>query len=130
MKGFEAVPDATAPDGSEIYFRVLDARNASLVEVVLQPGRTSRPVRHRSVEEIWFFLAGSGDVWLRSPDGAVDDIRHVEPRETVTIPTGWAFQFRSAGREPLRFLCYTSPPWPGEGEAEFVADGGLGQPAL
>lgn len=130
MTGFAAVPDATAPDGSEIYFRVLDARRASLVEVVLQPRRTSRPVRHRSVEEIWFFLAGSGDVWLRSADGAVDDIRHVEPGETVTIPTGWAFQFRSTGREPLRFLCWTSPPWPGGEEAELVPRGGLGRPVL
>jgi mannose-6-phosphate isomerase-like protein (cupin superfamily) len=120
------VPDAIAPDGSEIYFRVVDAQHASLVEVVLQPGSTSRPVRHRTVEEIWHFMAGSGDVWLRAPDGSVDAIRHVEPGETVTIPTGWAFQFRSTGNEPLRFLCYTSPPWPGEQEAAPVAEGGLG----
>jgi mannose-6-phosphate isomerase-like protein (cupin superfamily) len=122
----ERVPDAIAPDGSEIHFRVLDAQRASLVEVVLHAGRTSRPVRHRTVEEIWYFLAGSGDVWLRSPDGAVDAIRHIEPGETVTIPTGWAFQFRTASHDALRFLCFTSPPWPGEGEAVPVAEGGLG----
>jgi mannose-6-phosphate isomerase-like protein (cupin superfamily) len=120
------VPDTIAPDGSEIYFRVLDAHGASLVEVVLQSGRTSRAVRHRTVEEIWYFLAGSGDVWLRSPDGAVDAIRQVVPGETVTIPTGWAFQFRSTGPEPLRFLCYTCPPWPGEDEGVPVVEGGLG----
>lgn len=128
MATIDHVPDAIAPDGSEIYFRVLDAQRASLVEVVLQSGRTSRPVRHRTVEEIWYFLAGSGDVWLRSPDGAVDAIRHVEPGDTVTIPTGWAFQFRSIGSEPLRFLCYTCPPWPDEEEAVPVAEGGLGLP--
>jgi mannose-6-phosphate isomerase-like protein (cupin superfamily) len=120
------VPDATAPDGSEIYFRVGDATRASLVEVVLAPGRTSRPVRHRTVEEIWYFLAGSGEVWLRSPDGTVDSIRNVEPGTTVTIPTGWAFQFRGLGHESMRFLCYTSPPWPGDDEAIPVAEGGLG----
>jgi mannose-6-phosphate isomerase-like protein (cupin superfamily) len=120
------VPDAIAPDGSEIYFRVLDAQRASMVEVVLQPGHTSRAVRHRTVEEIWYFLGGSGDVWLRSPDGAVDSIRHIEPGEAITIPTGWAFQFRSTGPESLRFLCYTCPPWPGEDEAVPVEEGGLG----
>jgi mannose-6-phosphate isomerase-like protein (cupin superfamily) len=122
----ERVPDAIAPDGSEIYFRGVDAKRASLVEVVLAPGRTSRPIRHRTVEEIWYFLGGSGEVWLRSPDGSTDATRNVESGETLTIPTGWAFQFRTLGQEPLRFLCFTSPPWPGEEEAIPVADGGLG----
>jgi mannose-6-phosphate isomerase-like protein (cupin superfamily) len=124
------VPDAIAPDGSEIYFRVVDAQRASLVEVVLGPGRTTRPIRHRTVEEIWYFLAGSGEVWLRSPDGTVDGTRSVGSGETVIIPTGWAFQFRTTGREPLRFLCYTSPPWPGDEEAVPVPEGGLGLPDL
>jgi mannose-6-phosphate isomerase-like protein (cupin superfamily) len=124
------VPDAIAPDGSEIYFRIGDAKRASLVEVVLAPGRTSRPVRHRTVEEIWYFLVGAGEVWLRSPDGTVDSVRSVEPGATITIPAGWAFQFRALGNEPMRFLCYTSPPWPGDREAVPVADGGLGPPSL
>lgn len=114
------MPDAVAPDGSEIYFRVLDSERASLVEVVLPPGQTSRPVRHRSVEEIWYFLAGAGEVWV---DPAT---RAVAPGDTVVIPTGVAFQFRAHGDEALRFLCYTSPPWPGDDEAVPVDQGGLG----
>jgi len=124
------VPDAIAPDGSEIYFRALDAERASLVEVVLRPGLTSRPMRHRTVEEIWFFLSGSGEVWLRSEDRTVDTTRRVSPGETITIPTGWAFQFRTLGKEPLRFLCFTSPPWPGAEEAVPVDEGGLGSANL
>jgi mannose-6-phosphate isomerase-like protein (cupin superfamily) len=72
-------PDAIAPDGSEIHFlvpasghqissesnRLPDALTASLVEVRLPAGRTSRAVRHRTVEEIWYFLAGIGRVWRR-----------------------------------------------------------------
>jgi mannose-6-phosphate isomerase-like protein (cupin superfamily) len=122
------MPDAIAPDGSEIHFRISDARTASLVEVVLPAGRTSRPVRHRTVEEIWYFLEGAGEVWLRSPDGATARTDHVTPGSTVTIPTGWDFQFRAGPEGPLRFLCYTSPPWPGDGEAVPVGAGGLGPP--
>ncbi|HEX6548842.1 MAG TPA: cupin domain-containing protein [Candidatus Dormibacteraeota bacterium] len=121
--------DAIAPDGSEIHFRVLDAQRASLVEVVLAPGRTTRTVRHRTVEEIWYFLAGSGDVWLHGP-ATPGTIRSVAPGDTVVIPTGWDFQFRATGSEPLRFLCYTSPPWPGEEEAQLVRGGGLGPPTV
>jgi mannose-6-phosphate isomerase-like protein (cupin superfamily) len=123
-------PDAVAPDGSDIYFRVLDAARASLVEVVLAAGSTSRPVRHRTVEEIWYFLAGSGDVWLRSPGDETSTTRKVATGDVVVIPTGWAFQFRATGSEALRFLCYTSPPWPGEDEAVAVDEAGLGEPRL
>jgi mannose-6-phosphate isomerase-like protein (cupin superfamily) len=119
-----AAPDAIAPDGSEIRLLVTDAARASLVEVTLPAGAVSRPVRHRTVEEIWFFLAGRGRVWVDGP------IHHVAPGSRVVIPTGAAFQFAAAAASALRFLCYTSPPWPGEHEAEAVAAGGLGAPTV
>ncbi len=115
-------PDAIAPDGSQIHHRVLDANRASLVEVVLPAGEASRAVRHRTVEEIWYFLAGSGEVWLKSPEGTTTTSL-VASGSTVVIPTGWAFQFRADAGEDLRFLCFTSPPWPGDHEAELIDPG-------
>ncbi len=117
-------PDALAPDGSEIYLLGTHAERASLVEVVLRPGGVSRPVRHRSVEEIWHFVAGAGEVWMSGATVAV------EAGSTLVIPTDMAFQFRCTGSEPLRFLCFTSPPWPGNDEAEPVESGGLGPPTV
>ena len=118
------MPDAIAPDGSEITFLVGDARQASLVEVRLPAGATSRPVRHRTVEEIWYFLSGAGRVWRRPPEGEAQ-IDEVHAGRTLVIPTGWAFQFQASPAADLRFLCYTSPPWPGDQEAEAAAEGGL-----
>ena len=123
-------PDAIAPDGSEIYFRVGDAKCASLVEVVLRPGGVSRPVRHQTVEEIWYFLGGEGEVWRRRPDEAAGQTVTVTEGANVVIPTSWSFQFRCTGSEPLRFLCFTTPPWPGDDEAVPVAAGGLGEPTV
>lgn len=120
------MPDAIAPDGSEITFLVGDARSASLVEVRLPAGETSRPVRHRTVEEIWYFLAGEGRVWRLPPSG-VAVIDGVRPGRTLVIPTGWAFQFQAAASDDLRFLCYTSPPWPGDDEAVPVDQRGLAE---
>ena len=116
-------PDAIAPDGSEIRFLVGDAQRAGLVHVTLPARRASRPVRHRTVEEIWY-LTSPGEVWLCPPDGKPEDqpSRRCQAGEAVVIPTGWAFQFRS-GDEPLTFLCYTSPPWPGDDEAVAVETG-------
>jgi mannose-6-phosphate isomerase-like protein (cupin superfamily) len=118
------MPDAIAPDGSEIYFLVGDARRASLVEVRLAAGQTSKPVRHRTVEEIWYFLAGEGRVWQQCP-GEAAAVYEVAPGTVLTIRTGCAFQFQAGSRTELRFLCYTSPPWPGHEEAEAVPVGGL-----
>jgi mannose-6-phosphate isomerase-like protein (cupin superfamily) len=118
------MPDAVAPDGSQIYFLVGDARRASLVEVRLASGQTSKPVRHRTVEEIWYFLSGEGRVWRQPPD-APAAVEQVAPGTVLSIPTGWAFQFQAAAGGELRFLCYTSPPWPGDEEAEPVSGGGL-----
>src|SRR5437588_10769643 len=110
--------DSIAPDGSEIYFLVADAERASLVEVRLGAGRVSRPVRHRTVEEIWYVTAGSGRLWRQPPDGE-DEVVELVPGAAHRIPTGWAFQFE-AGPEELRFACFTSPPWPGPEEAQPV----------
>ena len=92
--------------------------------MVLRPGGVSRPVRHRTVEEVWYFLTGTGEVWIGGKRWRVTE------GSTVVIPTGVPFQFRTLGDEPLRFLCFTSPPWPGDGEAIPVGEGGLGEPTV
>ena len=59
--------DAVAPDGSEI--RVLPAlAGGSMAHCTLPAGATSKAVVHRSVEEIWYFVSGRGEVW-RKRDG-------------------------------------------------------------
>ena len=121
-------PDAIAPDGSEIYFKIDDAERASLVLVRLGPGLVSRPLRHRTVEEIWYVTAGRGRVWRRPPEGAGATVA-VEPGDAVRIPTGWEFQFAAGPGAALEFACFTSPPWPGEEEAIPVPEGGLGAPS-
>ena len=60
-------PDADylAPDGSEI--RLLPAmKGGGLCHCTLPVGKTSAPVAHRQVEEIWYVASGEGEVW-RTP---------------------------------------------------------------
>jgi mannose-6-phosphate isomerase-like protein (cupin superfamily) len=121
--------ELVAPDGSTIRPLVSDAQRASLVEVTLPAGRTSKPVWHRQVEEIWYFLEGEGRVWLQEP-GTAGRSAEVRPGDRVVIPTGWRFQFSAGPGGPLRFLCYTSPPWPGDEEAQPAPEGGLGPPTV
>ena len=124
-------PDATAPDGSEIRLLVTmvnGATKSSLVEVVLNSGQVTRPVRHRTVEEVWYVLDGIGEVWRCPPDGRQAAVLAVDmrPGDSLVIPTGWTFQVRAGSDGPFRFLCHTTPPWPGGHEAVPVEHGGLG----
>src|SRR5262249_47802574 len=84
----------------------------------LAPGQTSTAVTHRTVEEIWVFLSGRGEMWRRQ-EGREETVP-VEAGVCLTIPLGTHFQFRSFGYEPLAALGVTMPPWPGEGEPTIV----------
>lgn len=110
--------DAIAPDGADV--RVLLAlTGGSMAHFELPPGQTSKAVTHRTVEEIWFFLSGRGEMW-RARNGQPEMVVPVESGVCLTIPLGTHFQFRSLGAEPLAALGVTMPPWPGEGEAVMV----------
>jgi mannose-6-phosphate isomerase-like protein (cupin superfamily) len=111
--------DVLAPDGSEI--RLLgEISGGSFCHCTLPPGETSLAVKHRSVEEIWYFLSGSGEVWRKL--GEEEEVVETRVGLALTIPLGTHFQFRNVGTEPLTFVIATIPAWPGEQEAERVAD--------
>ena len=57
-------PDAIAPDGSDVRV-LLELAGGGLAHFELAPGETSTAVAHRSVEEIWFFLSGRGEMWRK-----------------------------------------------------------------
>lgn len=124
--------DTLAPDGSEIRYLlgpVQGTTRAQLVEVTLPAGAVSRPVYHRTVEELWYVTAGRGEVWRQAPDGEAATVA-VAPGDALFIPTGYRFQFRTVGEAALRFLCHTAPPWPGADEARAAEAGGFpGDPA-
>ena len=139
-------PDLYAPDGSEIRL-LTDGRHgavkSSVVEVTLPAGQVSRPVYHRTVEETWYILEGRGKVWRCPPgmvspelaegsdhDAALADPQDVSQGDALVIPTGWRFQFAASPEAELRFLCHTTPPWPGEDEAVPAERGGLGAPTV
>jgi mannose-6-phosphate isomerase-like protein (cupin superfamily) len=109
--------DAVAPDGSDVRI-LLQLSGGSMAHFELGPGQTSKAVVHRTVEEIWYFLSGRGQMW-RERDGQAT-IVDVHPGVCLTIPLGTRFQFRSFGDERLAAIGVTMPPWPGEGEAVVV----------
>jgi mannose-6-phosphate isomerase-like protein (cupin superfamily) len=111
-------PDTIALDGSEV--RVLcGLMRGGMAVFTLAPQQVSRAVAHRTIEEIWYFIAGRGRFWRRS--GATEDVAEIEPGVSISIPTGASFQYRCDGGEPLVAVAVTMPPWPGGDEAYPVA---------
>src|ERR1700744_4222246 len=76
-------PDAVAPDGSHVRI-LLQVRGGGLAHFELAPGHTSLAVRHRTVEEIWYFLSGTGEMWRASGDSG--DVVAVSTGVCITIP--------------------------------------------
>jgi mannose-6-phosphate isomerase-like protein (cupin superfamily) len=105
--------EVTAPDGSAVRPLCTLPGRASFARFELAPGQVSQAVSHLTVEEIWFVLDGSGEIW-RSQDGH-HETTLLAPGVCLTIPLGTTFQFR-AGADGLRVLAVTTPPWPGTPE--------------
>lgn len=96
----------------------LSLQGGSMATFTLQPGQVSAAVTHRSVEELWYVVAGRGRMWRR--DAGREAIDALEPGLCLSVPLGAAFQFRCDGDVPLVAVAVTMPPWPGEGEAVTV----------
>ncbi len=124
MTAFETLslshaPLVQAPDGSDVRV-LLQLAGGSMAHFSLAPGLTSVAVAHRTVEELWYFLGGRGEMWRRQDE--TESVTPVEAGVCISIPAGTAFQFRSMGEEPLAAIAITMPPWPGMDEA-YAVDG-------
>ncbi|HEY5929933.1 MAG TPA: cupin domain-containing protein [Burkholderiales bacterium] len=113
-----AAPDIVAPDGSDVRV-LLRTANGSMAHFELAAGRASDPIRHRTVEEIWYVLTGTGEIWRKQ--GEREEIVPLIPGTCITIPRGTHFQFRASAAAALGAIGITMPPWPGADEAIGVA---------
>jgi mannose-6-phosphate isomerase-like protein (cupin superfamily) len=119
MRAFETKalgekPDAIAPDGTAVRL-LASLAGGSFAHFELPAGAVSHAVTHRTVEEIWYFVFGVGQLWRRQ--GETESVVDVRPGVCLTIPLGTDFQFRADPTAPLAFVAATMPPWPGETEA-------------
>lgn len=112
-----AEPTVLAPDGSEV--RVLaGVVHGSMAHFHLPPGQVAKAVTHRTVEEIWFVVAGRGEMWRKQGDR--EEVIALEPGVSLTIPLGTHFQFRAGENDGVSAVGVTMPSWPGPDEAVFV----------
>jgi mannose-6-phosphate isomerase-like protein (cupin superfamily) len=108
---------AVAPDGSDVRV-LLGLPGGSMAHFELGAGRVSLAVAHRTVDEVWYVLAGAGQMWRKQ--GEREEVVALEAGVCVTIPVGTHFQFRASAGQSVAAVAITMPPWPGESEAVVV----------
>jgi mannose-6-phosphate isomerase-like protein (cupin superfamily) len=114
---FPETPDARSPAGAEIRF-LMEGETGNMIHSSVPPGQVNRATVHATVSEFWHVLSGRGEIWRRDESG--EGVAVLEEGVSIDIPVGTAFQYRSSGPEPLRFLCISMPPWPGDEEASLI----------
>lgn len=119
--------DAFAPDGSEVRF-LAGLSRGGMASFSIGPGEVSIAVRHRTVEELWVFTHGQGEMWISSDGDVSQPAASVRVGDSVRIPVGASFQFRSLAADGLSAVGVTMPPWPGDDEA--IRTVGPWQPTL
>ena len=107
IENLDAQTAFTTKDGSTIR-SILDRTNApvrqqSLAEATLPARHRTTRHYHAASEEIYFILAGTGEMTLG------DARRAVTAGDAILIPPG-AWHTIEA-HEPLRFLCCCAPPY-------------------
>jgi mannose-6-phosphate isomerase-like protein (cupin superfamily) len=118
-------PDAKSPAGADIRF-IMDGPTGNMIHSTVPPGQINQATRHKTVHEFWHVLEGKGRIWRSN--GTTGTTVELAAGVSIDIPAGTAFQYRCDGDLPLKFICVSMPPWPGDDEADFVD--GAWNPAL
>ncbi len=82
-----------------------DCQNQSLAEAVVAPGKTTLLHKHHISEEIYYVLAGRGEMRLG------DEYHPVTVGDSICILPGIPHNIKNTGDELLVFLCCCSPPY-------------------
>jgi len=129
-RSLEDAAPVRAPDGSMVLPLCRITSLGSFAHFQLEPGEISRAVSHATVQEIWYIIGGTGQMWRRH-NGQEPTCVELRPGICLTIPLGTAFQFRAGeGDEPLRAVAVTMPPWPANSEHESRSEQGPWIPAF
>jgi len=118
-------PDAKSPAGADIRF-IMDGTTGNMIHSTVPAGQINRAMLHKTVSEFWYILEGSGEIWRK--DNKEERITALVKGVSIDIPVGTAFQYRNTGSTPLKFICISMPPWPGDAEAAHI--NGAWQPTV
>lgn len=72
-----------------------------LNEVYVEPGEDLKNHAHQDMEEIFYFLEGTGTFQFKG-----DEIQTVAPGDRFIIPAQVEHYLKNTGSTPMRFICF------------------------
>ena len=117
--------DELAPDGSRVR-KLLRAEAGDMAHFEMPPGEVSTAEIHPEFEELWYFVAGQGEMWRKQGDR--EELVEVKSGVGISIPKNTVFQFRSFGDVSLEAIGVTMPPW--SGESSVINVQGIWEPTV
>jgi mannose-6-phosphate isomerase-like protein (cupin superfamily) len=104
-----AVPAFVGPDGAIIRelaaSRNSSARKQSLAEATIAAGESVTEHFHKTTEEFYYILSGTGLMKIE------DEVRQVGEGDTVIIVPGQRHKITNNGQTPLVLLACCAPEW-------------------
>ena len=122
VKDSNTAADYIAPDGLEVYLGagirpakdIIHIGDADIARFEAPPGFVGKAVTHKTVDEIWYCLEGSGEIAVKEKaDGEWEELA-LTPGVSVSLPLGSHFQVRNTGSHQLKILGVTTPHWPAD----------------
>jgi len=102
VRSRERAEPFTTKDGSTIR-ELMHAANQTLAEATLAPGQQTQRHYHAASEELYYLLAGEGEMEIDGERSAVG------PSDAILIPPGAWHQITATGNSELLFLCCCAP---------------------
>jgi mannose-6-phosphate isomerase-like protein (cupin superfamily) len=100
----DRVEPFTTKDGSTIR-ELMHTAAQSLAEASLLPGQQTQRHYHAASEELYYLVAGEGEMEIDGERAAVT------VGDAILIPPGAWHQVTATGESELRFLCCCAPPY-------------------
>ena len=78
---------------------------------IAKPDTVSIPVQRKDLEELYFVIAGKGEVWLKDIESEKEKVVVLKPGTIIQIPSTSVVQYRNTGKKNLILLVPTNPPY-------------------
>jgi mannose-6-phosphate isomerase-like protein (cupin superfamily) len=101
-------PSYTSPSGKTEIRMLPNLPSGEITHATIGARETSNPAYLDSLQEFFFVLTGSGELWRSA--GSAAELVELRPNRCVSIPPTVNFQYRS-NENPITFLVVVAPRW-------------------
>ena len=102
-------PNYISPGGASEIRELIQRPQGELTHATCPSGRISHPAALDGLYEMFFVLAGKGQLWRSG--GGYEGVTRLHPGRWVAMPPGTAFQYRAEADADLVFLVVVVPRW-------------------